>query len=128
MESELAEDSAGMCAEWSGERYRPRSDAPMQIESQLVEVERKRWTDFDQKIESQLQVAIEKLQSLSGNMGANASQVRAAIEQTRRSSEEAVAGELQRWQQLMDQRTAEAQARFGQLEEATKSLGDRIAA
>jgi len=75
----------------------------------------------------QLQVAIEKLQSLSGNMGANASQVRAAIEQTRRSSEEAVAGELQRWQQLMDQRTAEAQARFAQLEEATRSLGDRIA-
>src|SRR5258705_1729986 len=128
MESERAEGVAAMRAEWSGERDRLLADARMQIDSQLVEVERKRWTDFDQKIESQLQVAIEKLQSLSGNMGANASQVRAAIEQTQRSSEEAVAGELQRWQQLMDQRTAEAQARFAQLEEATRSLGDRIAA
>jgi hypothetical protein len=128
MENERAEGVAAMRAEWSRERDRLLADARMQIDSQLVEVERRRWTDFDQKIESQLQVAIEKLQSLSGNMGANASQVRAAIEQTRRSSEEAVAGELQRWQQLMDQRTAEAQARFAQLEEATKNLGDRIAA
>jgi hypothetical protein len=128
MESERAEGVAAMRAEWSRERDRLLADARMQIDSQLVEVERKRWTEFDQKIESQLQVAIEKLQSLSGNIGANASQVRAAIEQTRRSSEEAVAGELQRWQQLMDQRTAEAQARFARLEEATKNLGDRIVA
>src|SRR6267154_4031874 len=81
MESERAEGVAAMRAEWSRERDRLLADARMQIDSQLVEVERRRWTDFDQKIESQLQVAIEKLQSLSGNMGANASQVRAAIEQ-----------------------------------------------
>jgi hypothetical protein len=128
MESERADSVAGIRAEWTRERDRLLADARMQVDSQLVEVERKRWTDFDQKIESQLQVAIEKLQSLSGNMGANASEVQAAIEQTRRSSEEAVAGELQRWQQLMDQRTAEAQARFAQLEQATKNLSDRIAA
>jgi hypothetical protein len=128
MESERAEGVAAMRAEWSRERDRLLADARMQIDSQLVEVERRRWTDFEQKIESQLQVAIEKLQGLSGNMGANAGQVRAAIEQLRRSSEEAAAGELQRWQQLMDQRTAEAQARFAQLEQATKNLGDRIAA
>src|SRR6267154_2626898 len=107
MESERAEGVAAMRAEWSRERDRLLADARMQIDSQLVEVERKRWTDFDQKIESQLQ---------------------AAIEQTRRSSEEAVAGELHRWQQLMDQRTTEAQARFAQLEQGTKNLGDRIAA
>ena len=128
MESERAEGVAAMRAEWSRERDVLLADARMQIDSQLVEVERRRWSDFDQKIERQLQVAIEKLQSLSGNMGANAGQVRTAIEQLRRSSEEAAAGELQRWQQLMDQRTAEVQARFAQLEQATKNLGDRIAA
>jgi hypothetical protein len=128
MESERAEGVTAMRAEWSRERDRLLADARMQIDSQLVEVERRRSTDFEQKIESQLQVAIEKLQSLSGNLGANAGQVRAAIEQLRQSSEEAAAAEHQRWQQLMDQRTAEAQARFAQLEEATKKLGDRIAA
>jgi len=128
MENERAEGVAAMRTEWSRERDRLLADARMQIDSQLVEVERRRWTDFDQKIESQLQSAIEKLQTLSGNIGANAGQVRVAIEQMRRSSEEAVAGELQRWQQLMDQRSAEAQARFAQLEQATKNLGDRIAA
>ncbi|MCU1343260.1 MAG: hypothetical protein JWN92_2683 [Candidatus Acidoferrum typicum] len=128
MESERAEGVAAMRAEWSRERDRLLADARMQIDSQLVEVERRRSTDFEQKIESQLQVAIENLQSLSGNMGANAGQVRAAIEELRRSSEVAAAGELQRWQQLMDQRTAEAQARFTELEQTAKSLGDRIAA
>src|ERR1700730_9623804 len=128
MESERAEGVTAMRAEWSRERDRLLADARMQIDSQLVEVERRRSTDFEQKIESQLQVAIEKLQGLSGNLGANAGQVRAAIEQLRQSSEEAAAAEHQRWQQLMDQRTAEAQARFAQLEETTKKLGDRIAA
>ena len=128
MEAERAEGVAALRAEWSRERDRLLADARMQVDSQLVEVERRRWTDFDQRIESQLQLAVEKLQSLSGNIGENAGQVRASIEQLQRSSEEAVAGELQRWQQLMDQRTAEAQARFAELEQATKKLGDRIAA
>ena len=128
VENERVEGVAAMRAEWSRERDQLLADARMQINSQLLEVERKRRTDFEEQIQGQLQVAIEKLQGLSGSMGANAMQARAAIEQLRRTSEEAAAGELQRWQQLMDQRTAEAQARFAELEQATRNLGDRIAA
>ena len=127
MEQERAEGVAAMRTEWSRERDRLLADARMQIDAQLVEVERKRRMDFESQIQIQLDAAVEKLQSLSGSVGANAGEVREAIEQLRRTSEEAAAVELQRWQELMDQRTAEAQERFAVLERSTKNLGDRIA-
>jgi hypothetical protein len=127
-ESDRVEGVARMRAEWSRERDQLLADARMQIDSQLVEVERKRRTDFEEQIQGQLQLAIEKLQGLSGSMGANAGQVRAAIEQLRQTSEEAAASQVQRWQRQMEQRTAEAQARFAELEQAAKNLADRIAA
>jgi hypothetical protein len=114
MESERVESAAAMRAEWSRELDRLLADARMQMASQLVEVERTQRADFEQQIQSQLQAAIEKLQSLSSSLGANAAEVQTAIEQMRRNSEEAAAGELQRWQELIEQRAAETQARFEQ--------------
>ncbi len=128
MESERVESVAAMRAEWSRELDRLLADARMQMASQLVEVERTQRADFEQQIQSQLQAAIEKLQSLSSSLGANAGEVQTAIEKMRRNSEEAAAGELQRWQGLMEQRATEAQARFAQLEQAAKRLADQIGA
>ena len=128
MESERAESVAAMRAEWSRERDRLLADARMQIDSQLVEVERRRRVDFEQQIQSQVQAATEKLQGLTSSMGANTGEAQAAIEQLRRNSEEAAASEIRRWQELLDHRTHEAQARFAQLEQDAKNLGDRITA
>ncbi len=128
MESERVESVAAMRAEWSRELDRLLADARMQMASQLVEVERTQRADFEQQIQSQLQAAIEKLQSLSSSLGANAGEVQTAIEKMRRNSEEAAAGELQRWQGLMEQRATEAQARFAQLEQAAKRLADQVGA
>jgi len=128
MESERVESVAAMRAEWSRELDRLLADARMQMASQLVEVERTQRADFEQQIQSQLQAAIEKLQSLSSSLGANAGEVQTAIEKMQRNSEEAAAGELQRWQGLMEQRATEAQARFAQLEQAAKRLADQIGA
>jgi len=128
MESERVESVAAMRAEWSRELDRLLADARMQMASQLVEVERTQRADFEQQIQSQLQAAIEKLQSLSSSLGANAGEVQTAIEKMQRNSEEAAAGELQRWQGLMEQRATEAQARFAQLEQAAKRLADQVGA
>ena len=128
MEQERDESVVAMRAEWSRELDRRITEARMQIDSQLVEVERARRADFEEQIQSQLLAAIEKLQTLSSRLGANAGEVQTAIEQLRRNSEEAAASELRRWQDLMDQRAVEAQARLAQLEQAAKQLGDRIAA
>jgi hypothetical protein len=125
-ESERDASVAALRAEWSRELDRRIAEARMQIDSQLVEVEQTRRADFEQQIQTQLQATIEKLQTMSGTLGANAAEVQTAIEQARRNSEEAFAAELRRWQEVMEQRTAEAQARFEQLEQAAKSLGDRI--
>jgi hypothetical protein len=127
MESERDASVAAMRAEWAREMDRRIAEARMQIDSQLVEVERERRADFERQIQGQLAAAIEKLQNLSGSLGGNAGEVQTAIEQLRRNSEEAVAGELRRWQELTDQRASEAQARFAQLEQAANRLGDRIA-
>jgi len=127
MESERVESVAAIRAEWSRELDRLLADARMQMDSQLVEVERTRRAEFEQQIQSQLHAAIEKLQGLSSSLGANAGEVQASIDQMRRNSEEAASGEIRRWQEVMDQRATEAQARFAQLEHAAKRLSDRIA-
>ncbi len=127
LESERDTSVEALRAELSRELDRRIAEARMQIDSKLVEVEQARRADFEQQIQTQLQAAIEKLQTMSGTLSANAGEVQTAIEQSRRNLEEAAAGELQRWRKGMEQQTAEAQARFTQLEQAAKSLGDRIA-
>jgi hypothetical protein len=127
MEKERDESVVAMRAEWSRELDHRIAEARMQIDSQLVEVERARRADFEEQIQRQLLAAIEKLQTLSSRLGANAGEVQTAIEQLRRNSEEAAASELRRWQDVMDQRAGEAQARLAQLEQAARQLGDQIA-
>src|ERR1019366_8041397 len=104
------------------------AEALQRIDCQLAEVERARRADFEQQIQGQLLLAIEKLQSLGGSLGASAGKARTAIEHRRKSSADAVAGEMERWQGLMTQRAADAQARLANLEQAAKRLGDQICA
>ena len=128
LQAEREESLTGMRAEWSRELDRRIGEATLQIDSHLAEVERSRRADFDQQIQNQLLAAIQKLQSLSGSLGADAGEVRATIEQVRQSSAQAAAEESQRWQQLMDQRAADAQSRLSQLEETAKRLNEQIGA
>jgi len=121
------ESIKAMRAEWSRELDRRISEARQQIDSQLAEVEGSRRADFERQIQNQLLVAIQKLQSLSGSLGANAGEVRAAIEQVRQSSAQAAADESRRWQDLMERRASDAQARLVQLEETAKRLSEQIA-
>jgi hypothetical protein len=127
MEKERDESVVAMRADWSRELDRRIVEARTQIDAQLAEVERSRRLDFEQQVQSQLLAAIEKLQTLSSRLGANADEVQTAIEQLRRNSEEAAASELRRWQDVMDQRTSEAQARLAQMEQAAKRLSEEIA-
>jgi hypothetical protein len=126
LQVEREESITSMRAEWSRELDRRIAEARQQIESQLSELERARRADFEQQIQNQLVVAIQKLQSLSGSLGANAGEVRAAIEQIRQNSAQAAAEESARWQELMDHRATDAQARLAQLEEAAKRVGEQI--
>jgi len=113
--------------EWSVELDQRLSEARQEIDSQLAEVERTRRIDFEGQIQSQLQAAIEKLQTLTGTLDSNSGDVKFTIDRLRRSSEEATANELRQWQQLMDERASEAQTRVARLEEAAKHLGAKIA-
>ena len=127
MQADREESITALRAEWSHELDRRIGEAKLQIDSQLAEVERARRADFEKQIQNQLVVAIQKLQSLSGNLGANAGEVRAAIEQVRQSSAQAAAEESRRWQELMDQRASDANARLAHLEESARLLGEQIA-
>lgn len=128
VESERDTSVEALRAELSRELDRRIAESRMQIDSKLVEVEQARRADFEQQIQTQLQAAIEKLQTMSGTLSSNAGEVQTAIEQSRRNLEEAATGELRRWRETMEEQTAEAQARFAQLEQTAKTLGDRIAA
>ena len=128
MERERETGMAIMLDKLSTELDARLSHARLQIDIQLAEVERTRHADFDQKIESQLQAAMRKMESLAGNVGANNDEVRAAIDQLRESSARAAAEEIRNWQEQMDLRTADAQARLAQMDQAARKLGEQIAA
>jgi hypothetical protein len=104
------------------------SEARQQIDAQISELERTRQADFEQRIQHQLQAAAQKVESLTRALSASENEARVAMEQLRLSSEQAATNELRLWQEQMDQRSAEAQARLAQMDQATKSLRDQIAA
>ena len=128
MESERQAGMAAMLTQLSGELDLRLSEARQKIDTQLAEVERARRVDFEQQVQSQVQAAIQKLESLSGSMGANQDEVRAVMDQLRESSAKAAADEIRRWQEQMDLRTVDAQARLAQMDQAARRLGEQMAA
>ena len=128
MERERETGMAAMLEKLSAELDLRLSEARRQMENQLAEVERTRRSEFDQQIQNQVQAAIQKLEDLRGSMGANQEEFRAAMETLRESSANAAGDELRRWQEQMELRTVEAQARLAQMDQTAKRLGEQIAA
>jgi hypothetical protein len=128
MESERQAGMAAMLEQLSGELDLRLGEARLKIDTQLAEVERTRRAEFEQQIQTQLQSAIQKLESMSGSMGANQDEVRAVMDQLRQSSAKAAEDEIRRWHEQMDLRTADAQARLAQMDQAARRLGEQIAA
>ncbi len=128
MEKEQEAGMAAMLQRLSGELDHRLSEARLQIDTQLAEVERTGRANFEEQIRGQLQDAIQKLEGLNSSVGANREEVRAAIEQSREASAKAAADEIRRWQEQMDQRTADAQARLAQMDQMARRLGEQIAA
>jgi hypothetical protein len=104
------------------------SEVRQQIDSQLAEVERVKQTDFEQRIQTQLQAATQKVENLTRTLAASENEARVTIEQLRLSSEQAATNELRLWQDQMDQRFAEAQSRLAQMDLAAKGLKEQMAA
>ena len=128
MESERETGMAAMLEQLSRELDLRLSQARMQIDAQLAEVESTRRADFEQQVQNQIQAAIQKLETLSGSVGANQDEVRAVMDQLRESSAKATADEIKLWQEQMDLRTADAQARLAQMDQTARRLGEQIAA
>jgi hypothetical protein len=128
LEKQRETSMAAMLEKLSGEMDSRLSHARMEIDGQLADVERTRRADFEQQIEKQLQAATQKLESLTGNVGASHDQVRAAIDQLRESSAQIATEEMRKWQEQMDLRIADAQARLAQMDLAARKLGEQIAA
>jgi hypothetical protein len=114
--------------EMARERSQQASEARQQIDAQLAEVERVRQAEFEQQIQNQLQAAIQKLESMTQALGARENEARVTVEQMRLSSEQAATNELRLWQEQMDQRSAEAQARLAEMDRAAKGLREQISA
>jgi hypothetical protein len=128
MEQEREKGMAVMLEKLSGELDLRLNEARQQMDSQLAELERSRRAEFDQQIQNQVQAAIQKLESLSSSMGANQDEVRAVMDRLRESSAKAAEEEIRRWQEQMDLRTADAQARLVQMDQMARRLGEQIAA
>ncbi len=128
MEKEREAGMAAMLEKLSAELDMRLSQARLQIDNSLAEVEGSRRVAFEQQVQTQLQSAMQKLENLSGSVGASHDEVRAAMEQMRDSSAKAAADEIRRWQEQMDLRTADAQARLAQMDQTARRLGEQIAA
>jgi hypothetical protein len=130
-QNRLHEQEAALSAlreEVALELSRQVGEARKQIDAQFAEVESARQAAFEQRIENQLQAAIQKLENLTQAFGARENEARVTLEQMRLSSEQAATNELRLWQEQMDQRFADAQARLVEMDRAAKSLGEQIAA
>ena len=128
MENEREAGVAAMLEKVSVELDERLIQARQQIDTHIEEAERARRAEFEQKIQSQLQAAMQKLESLGGSVGTKQDEVLAVMDRLRESSAKAAAEEIRRWQEQMDQRTADAQARLVQMDQAARKLGDQIAA
>jgi hypothetical protein len=128
MEQERETGMTAMLRQLSGELDERLIHARLQIDSQLAEVERTRRADFERQIQEQLQIAIQKMESLSGRLGKNQDEIRAVMDQLRESSAQAAADEIRRWKEQMDLRTADAQARLAQMDQSARKLAEQIAA
>jgi hypothetical protein len=131
LESRVTEQEATLSAlreEVALELSRQVGEARKQIDAQLAEVERARQSDFEKRIENRVQAAIQKLENLTQALGARENEARVTMEQMRLSSEQAATNELRLWQEQMDQRSADAQARLAEMDRAAKSLREQIAA
>jgi hypothetical protein len=128
MERERESSMTAMLEKLSGELDTRLGQVRLQIDNQLAEVERARSADFEHVIENQLQAATQKLESLTGNAGTSHDEVRSVIDQLRESSAQVAADEMRKWQEQMDLRTADAQARLAQMDQAARKLGEQIAA
>jgi hypothetical protein len=127
-ESEREAVASALREEMARELSQQISEARQQMDAQLAEVERARQTDFELRIQDQLHAAMQKVESATRALGASENEARVTVEQMRLSSEQAATNELRLWQEQMDQRSAEAQARLAQMDHAAKTLKDQIAA
>ena len=128
MENEREKGMAATLAQLSAELDLRLSRAREQIDAQLSEVEHTRRAEFEQQIQNQLQAAIQKVETLSRSVGTNQDELQALMDRLRESSAKAAEDEIRRWQEQMDQRTADAQARLAQMDQAARKLGEQIAA
>lgn len=119
---------AALREEMGRELQRQVGEARQQIDSQLAQVEGARQMDFEVRIQGQLHSAIQKVEGATRALEARENEARVAMEQMRLSSEQAASNELRMWQEQMDQRSADAQARLAQMDRAAKSLKEQIAA
>ena len=128
MDAEREKSVAAVLEQLSGELEARLNDARSKMDSQLAEMENARRAEFERRIQDQIQAAMQKMESLSGTVGANQDEVRAVMDRLRESSAKAAAEEIRRWQEQMDLRTADAQARLAQMDQAARKLGEQISA
>jgi hypothetical protein len=118
---------AALREEMALERSQQAIDARQQIEAHIAETERARQADFEQHVQNQLQEASQKLENMTRALGARETEARVTMEQMRLSSEQAASNELRTWQEQMDERCGEAQARLVEMDHASESLREQIA-
>jgi hypothetical protein len=128
MDSEREAGLASLRGEFSRQMNSLLGEARARIDEQFGEVGRARQAEFERQVQAEIAGAAEKLKAVTGGLGANTGEVRAAIEELRRDSEETAAIELHRWRGLIDQKAAEGRERLAHLEQATKRLYDQIVA
>jgi hypothetical protein len=128
IESDRDAGMAAMLHQLSTELDARLDQARLQIDSHVAEFERTRRAEFEQQIQTQLQAAIQKMESLSGSVGKNQDEVRMVMDQLRASSAQAAADEIRMWKEQMDLRSADAQGRLAEMDQAAKRLAEQIAA
>ena len=113
---------------WSSELQHHIQEAGPQLAEQLARIAKAQQASFEQQLEKQFKLALEKLNKLSSEVTQSAADAESSVARFRQQIEESTEAANRRWQQALEGRVEEARTRLEKLEKVARQLNDEIAA
>jgi len=113
---------------WTSEFRHHLESAGPQLAEHLAKVGRDHQASFEQQLETQFKQALEKLNTLGGEITGGFASTESNLARFRQQIEETTEAARRRWQEALEGRVEEVRAHLEKLEKAARHMNDQIAA
>ncbi len=115
-----------LAAEWAAGADERLRAAAERLEADLATLEQTHQSDLHARLKEQVAQSLAEIQRASGVFAMEIQSAEARVNESRQSAQEAVSGEIRRWQEMAESAVADARARMIDLEHATARLGEHM--